>query len=269
MALVAAPRPLADANWRRLERIRQATFAAVMAQWQTGDFPLDTAVQVVLAAQAAAVGQTDGYVAAAATVVLETQVDPVGLDPRFLTGARARHGVPLEEVYGRVAKAAREEGMQRGMAMLRQSITTDVALAQRNASNAAMEANRAVAGWRRVLNPGGGQVCGMCVAASTRVYRRGDLQPIHRMCRCTTRPIYDTSFTGRTLDRERLQAVYARSGGSTEYKDLARIRFRADELPAGVDSEALDALNVRVVADRELGPMLDADRHDTHFAISA
>lgn len=262
MAQVPAPKRLADAHWRRLERLREATVRRL-----AGGVDVDAAAQIVLSAQRVAVSQTDAYLAATASSVFDANVAPIGLDPEPLIGVRARHGRLLEDVYGAAVRVARQDGFERGLAYLRQQITTDVALAQRNASHAAMEADNSVVGWRRVLNPGGGQVCGMCVAASSRMYGRADLQPIHRMCRCTVQPVYDDSFSGRTLDRDRLAAVYERSGGATGYRELSRVRLSADELPAGVDAAALDALNVRIVSDPELGVALDADRHDSHFSL--
>lgn len=266
MALVPAPQRLADLHWLRLERIRLAAFRR-LSRGRLVDLDPEVAARVVLAAQRTAVAQTDAYMAVAASMVLDAPVEPVGLDAEPLIGVRARHGRPLEEVYGGVRRVARQDGFDRGLAYLRQQIMTDAALAQRNAAHAIAEADDSVAGWRRVLNPAGGNVCGMCVAASTRVYGRSDLQPIHRQCRCTVQPIHDSSFTGRVLDRDRLEAVYERSGGSTRREDLFRIRIPEDGLPEGVDSAALDALNVRVVNDPELGVALDADRHDSHFSL--
>lgn len=263
MALVPTPKRLADAEWRRLERIREVLFRRL----SRGELVAVDAAQVVLAAQRVVVAQTDAYMAAAASMALDATVTPIGLDPEPLIGARARHGRTLEEVYGGVARVAREDGFERGLAYMRQQITTDVALSQRNASHAIVEADNSVVGWRRVLNPGGGKVCGMCVAAASKTYGKSDLQPIHRMCRCTVAAVHDSSFAGRTLDRERLNAVYEQTGGLTDYVTLSRVRIDAADLPAGVDSEALAALNVRIVNDPELGVALDADRHDSHFSL--
>lgn len=263
MALVPTNRRLADAHWRRLEKVREATFRRLARR----GVDVETSALVVLNAQRLAVAATDAYMASAASLALNVQAAPIGVDPEPLIGARARHGRPLEEVYGGAARVMRQDGFERGLAYLRQQITTDVALAQRNAAHAVMEADTSVVGWRRVLNPGGGSVCGMCVAASAKLYSRGDLQPIHRMCRCTTAPVHDDSFTGRVLDRARLQAVYDQTGGATDFRSLSRVRVGEADLPEGVDSAALDALNVRIVNDPELGVALDADRHDSHFSL--
>lgn len=270
-----APRPtpqrLADLHWQRLGRIREAAFLR-LAAGRLVDLDPATAARVMLAAQRTAVAQTDAYMAVAASTVLGAPSAPIGLDADALIGARARHGRSLESVYGATRLVARQDGYERGLTYLRQSVATDIALAQRNASGVAMSADDSVAGWRRVLNPGRGAVCGMCVAASTRTYSRSDLQPIHRSCNCTVAPIFDSSFTGRILDRDRLEAAYAQTGGATSYGEMRRIQIADGDLPAGLDSSALDelnALNVRVVNDPELGPMLDADRHDSHFAISS
>ena len=263
MAQVPASRRLSDAHWARLDRLRTATARRMVAVVADPE----AAAQLMLNAQRIAVAQTDAFFALAAADAVGAAPTPIGLNPEPLIGMNARHGRSLESVYGGVQRVVRQDGFERGLAYMRQQIVTDTALAQRNASHAAMEADDSVVGWRRVVNPGGGKVCGMCVAASTRTYGRGDLQPIHRQCRCTVQPIFDSSFTGRVLDRDRLQAVYAQAGGATDYRSLSRIRIAEGDLPAGVDSAELNALNVRIVMDPELGVALDADRHDVQFSL--
>jgi hypothetical protein len=259
---------LVAAHWRRLEAIRAAAVAAVVAQWRTDgveNVDIDATVSTMLAAQTATVTATDAGMALMAGLTTGTPVQPIGLDAGRLIGANARNGVALEQVYGRTLGAARRDGFDRGLEYLRRQIVMDTQLAQRRAANAVVEADRRVVGWRRQINPApGGKTCGFCVAASTRMYGKRDLLPLHPMCRCSVVAVYSSDpIRGQVIDRERLNAVYARSDGRTDRAGLGRIRFTADDLPAGVDSEAIAALGPRVEWHPEWGPTLTGDRHDS------
>lgn len=104
-------------------------------------------------------------------------------------------------------------------------------------------------GWRRVLRPylSKGGVCGLCVAASDRMYRPGELRPIHARCKCLALPIVvidgKTYDPGDGLNEDSLRALY-RSAGSSAAADLKRVRFAVRE-------------------HSELGPLLVSEGH--HF----
>lgn len=271
--MAETPPRLVSAQWAALERLRARTAAVAAAQWQAGsDLPLEAIVATVLAGQRAIVAQTDAGLSLAAGIATATEVTPLGIEADALIGARARNGTSLETVYSRTAKVAREDGFQRGVAHLRQSIYMDTQLAQRGAANAHAEADRRVTAWRRQTNQvSGGKTCGFCIAASTRLYHRGDLLPLHHYCRCSVVEIYVDSFQGPTLDRERLDAVYARTGHDASRQALGRIRMDAVDIPAAVDVEtvkAIDALAPTIRMDPELGPYLDGARHDSSFVLA-
>jgi hypothetical protein len=219
----------------------------------------------VLAGQRAAVASTDAYLAAAASSAMGSPQSVIGLNADRLIGARARNGTSLEHVYARASYVGRNEGFDRGISYLRQQVTTDFQLAHRLAAHAGMSSDTSIIGYRRVT--GGGKVCALCIAASTRHYSRGDLQPIHRSCGCTVQPVHG-SGKSRQVDRGQLSAIYGGAGG-TDARSLGRLQIDTSRLPAGVNADAITALNVRVIGDSELGPLLDADRHDLTFALGS
>jgi len=270
MPLVMAPRRLTDAHAQRLERIRRALIAALVLYWQREGFddpPIEQSTALTLAAQRLVVGQTDAYLSLAVAQVYGEQATPYGLDSERLIGANARNGVLLETVFERVAHVGRSDGFERGLSYLRQQSITNAQLAHRRASFAVTSSDTGIVGYRRQVAAFGGKACGMCIAAATRTYFKEDLQPIHTSCRCSVVPLYDTDVIDRKLDMERLNMVYARSGGAKDFQSLRRVRINRADLPGSVDFDELSSLNVRIVDDVELGPMLDADRHDSLFAV--
>lgn len=268
------PPRLVAAQWAALERIRARTAAVAVAQWAAAgsDLPLEAVVATVLAGQRAIVAQTDGGLSLAAGVATGTELGPLGIEADRLIGAKARNGTSLETTYSRSAKVARQDGFQRGVAHLRQNICMDTQLAQRGAANAHAEADRRVTAWRRQTNQvAGGKTCGFCIAASTRVYHRGNLLPLHHFCRCSVVEIYVDSFQGNVLDRDRLNAVYARTGHDASRQALGRIRMDPADIPPGVDVEtvkAIEELAPTIRMDAELGPYLDGARHDSSFVLA-
>ena len=268
-----SPSPeITAAHWRRLERIRVATAANIEALWRRTGFDspdIDRTVQTVLAGQRAIVAATDADLAAMTAITTNTTASPVGLNAERLIGRHARNGVFLEDVYARPSTVARQSGFERGIQHLRQAIYMDAQLAQRRAANAVVEADTRIVGWRRQVNPGAGKVCGLCVAASTRRYSRQNLLPLHPMCRCSVYAIYDSDpvRSASYIDRERLNEVYARTGGSTDRSALGAIRFTADDLPVGIDSKAIAELGPRVAWHAEIGEYLTGARHDSAFTV--
>ena len=91
-----------------------------------------------------------------------------------------------------------------------------------------------ITGYRRIIHPElGGKVCGLCVAASTRVYYKGNLLPIHGYCKCTVLAMIgdvggDGDVGGAINDAD-LDALYQQAGGVTDGQALRRTRFRVVE----------------------------------------
>jgi hypothetical protein len=105
---------------------------------------------------------------------------------------------------------------------------TDVQLAARAQEAAAMQAAapRGVEGYRRVVHPelSRGGVCGLCVAASDRLYSTEQLRPIHARCECTVLPVVRGQDPGLRLNDLDLRRLY-RAAGSTSAADLKTTRW--------------------------------------------
>lgn len=263
---VETPRQLARAHWRRLENIRRRLVGVLSAEYVRSEFApdVDEIVPLVLAGQRAAVTATDAGLSLAAGLATGTSTRPMGINPEPLIGAAARNGTLLESVYSRPAVVARE-APTRALSFVEGLIRTDMQLASTAASRAFTFAERRVLGYRRVVNPVA-ETCGLCVVASTRVYGKAELMPIHIHCGCSVAPIYgETPLEGSTVDNDRLQAVYERSLGDQE--TIKRMRFEPGELPASDFPEgAFSNLNVATAWDSELGPTLTGANHGTSFA---
>lgn len=190
---------------------------------------------------------TDAYLARATTLLAARPVAPVGVVD--VTGLRT--GVTHPGVYGRAAdqyRWARSEG-----ATDEQAAAVAVSRAERAADMDAQLAKRAqvhrftlvrsVDGYRRVLRPELARdgPCGLCVAASDRVYSRAELLPLHDRCKCVVLPIVNGVDPGVEVNARDLAALY-RAAGSTAARDLKRVR-------------------VAVRQHGELGPLLVDRRH--------
>lgn len=83
-----------------------------------------------------------------------------------------------------------------------------------------------IVGFRRIIHPefSTGGVCGLCVAASDRIYHRETLRPIHLRCKCTSAPVTATYDPGQPLNAADLKLLYT-DAGSTSAADLKRSRY--------------------------------------------
>lgn len=213
---------------QRLANIRNGTTARVIAAdtADTAEF-VSRVVPIVLNAQEVTVQATDVYMSTEAGIATGTSTRPWGLDASQLIGRRARRGTFLETVYGRNHRA--NEGTFAGR--MQREVNTDITLANRGASFVHTAADERIAGYRRSL--GAGNNCALCVAAATRTYNRGDLQPIHSHCRCGIQPIYRKVDEWTKPTNDLLRSLYARAGGN-DYASLRRMQVASSELE-GVD----------------------------------
>jgi len=194
------------------------------------------AVPMVEGAQTALATLTSNYVASVASEALRRPVAP----PPIPQVARARlRLVDPTEVYQRPfvgAYTALRDGQPLDQALngarlrLREVAEGDMQLAYAHASQAAMEGlpeGQRPTGWRRVLV--GSENCAMCVIASTQVYRRSDLNPIHPSCDCTVEPVFG-HIPDRVIEPQRLEQVHAavkdltgvvdRGGRAVDYRHI-------------------------------------------------
>ncbi|MGH1563042.1 hypothetical protein [Mumia sp. DW29H23] len=186
------------------------------------------------AAQDATQGLYGQYVANVIAALRGTsvQIPSIDLPP-------VRNGVDLSLVHTRPAEAYRRaiavgktEDQARQAAVLRAGglVTSDILLVGRSTQVETMR-GLDVARYRRVIRPELSETgtCGLCIAASDRIYRRGDLMPIHPpSCQCTTLPIVGDDDPGLSLNREDLERLYA-DAGSTAADDLRKTRYTVNE----------------------------------------
>jgi len=192
---------------------------------------------VVGAGQLATSRATDAYLARVIGQALGRPIPPVGVRVTPDQWRRANpvdvYGRPAADVRRRVASGATVEAAI-GMALTRyQSMAaTDLALAMTNTSRGVFQSRgRYIDGYRRIIHPEftrSGGTCGLCVAASDRVYDPDDLMPLHDNCRCETLPIVDGQDPGRDLSEQELQALYDDAGGTAAAK-LKRTRYQVNE----------------------------------------
>ena len=142
---------------------------------------------------------------------------------------------------------SQDEQRARASALLRaeQLADMDLALAQREAARNHAAAAAGVIGYRRVIHPElskYGQTCGLCLAASDRLYGTSELMPLHQGCNCTVAEVTSREDVGAELNGLALQDLY----------DAAR----------GTDRGLLQRVRYRVESHGELGPVLVNAGHD-------
>ena len=223
------------------------------AQITTWSAKLASRIETLQRAQAQS---TDAYLARALTQLLGSRVRPVGR----ISVDRLRKNITHAGAYARAADVYRwqqhqfdqyakvltaapddalsalqpfdlidpvEAAIQRVAAVA----DADIQLADRAQSQASMKAQRDVTGWRRVIHPerSKGGTCGLCIAASDRIYHVDELRAIHDRCECTTLPIVGSLDPGSGLNNLDLQTLYEHAGGSTNRRDLKRTHYSINE----------------------------------------
>lgn len=203
--------------------------------------------------QRAAAQTTDAYLARVLTQMTGRRVRPVGR----VDVADLRHGVTHAGAYGRAADAYRWQQAEfdrfsrdlaaaetpapfdlvdpiaAAVVRVRSVADMDVQLADRAQTQAvyASAADRGtVTGYRRVIHPelSRGGSCGLCIAASDRLYGVREPKPIHGRCHCTTLPVLDGADPGSVLNTADLRRLYKEAGGTGRGK-LAGTRYQVDE----------------------------------------
>lgn len=103
-------------------------------------------------------------------------------------------------------------------------------LAEAEALAAAQDLDGRVIGYRRVLHPelSKGGSCGLCIAASDRVYKVRELKPIHGNCECTVAAVTRDFDPGDVANTRDLAALYSDAQGNTN-PELKRTRYQVDE----------------------------------------
>ena len=226
---------LVDAQARVRTRVQQRAAeraAALVRSWRGFTDPDDVAALVealtrlVEPAQLRTATLTAAYLARVISGLTGRAVAPV---PVRVDPTRLRQGTDHAEVFGRVAAeyrrqlaggatdtAARDSAAKR----VRVIVSDDLALAGREANRQVLTGTRGITGYRRVVRPelSAGGTCGLCIVASDRKYRTGELMPIHAHCKCEPLPIIGAADPGQNLNSDELAELYRRAGGNTAAK---------------------------------------------------
>ena len=132
-----------------------------------------------------------------------------------------RHQIAIGETEQRATELAFERATQ--------LVDTDMTLTRHDAEVKQMVA-QGHQKYRRVLHPelSTGGTCGLCIAASTRVYNTSELMPLNGRCKCTVAPLAPGIDAGDLLNEQDLGSLYEASGG-TSGPQLKRTRYQVDE----------------------------------------
>jgi len=131
--------------------------------------------------------------------------------------------------------ATREQALEAGLARLDSIAEDNMMLAQRLAEaeviNAAANLDGSpVVGMRRIIHPELSLTgtCGLCIAASDRLYTVRELLPMHRLCKCTSCAVTEEFDPADELNAVDLRRLY-RDAGGTSRAHLKRTRYKQDD----------------------------------------
>ena len=167
------------------------------------------------------------------------------LDAQFDAEQELRDQARLAEEEKRELLAQRaQQDMEERMERM---VNDDIAMAKRDAHRDALANTPArVTGYRRVVHPElaeTGVSCGLCIVASTRIYKKSDLMPIHNLCNCEPVEIVDGLDPGDQINAEdNLFDLYSEAGNTS-------------------DGRALKEQGYTVFDHPELGPVLRNTKH--------
>ncbi len=150
-------------------------------------------------------------------------------------------GIPHDSVYGRVADEYRyqkslgkpvSEAARLAALRAEELADMDITLTVRQQEHEMVKSKKPVLYYRRVIHPElakSGTSCGLCIVASTLLYNKGDLKPIHFRCNCVTLPVTDRAMdVGDVINKDDLQTIYE-AAGSNRSRDLKKTRFSVHE----------------------------------------
>lgn len=161
--------------------------------------------------------------------------DPVHLSAADMTTVEVLNR-PLRKMrYLESQGATREQALQAGIVRLDSTIDANLMLSQRLAEaeviNAAANLDGSpVVGMRRIIHPELSLTgtCGLCIAASDRLYTVRELLPMHRLCKCTSAAVTEEFDPADELNAVDLRRLY-RDAGGTSRAHLKRTRYKEDQ----------------------------------------
>lgn len=155
--------------------------------------------------------------------------------------------------YERSTGADHETANAAAERRVRVMVNTNVMLAQRLAEQQTLvrvaervrtvDLDVEIIGYRRVFHPELSETgsCGLCIAASDRIYKLAELKPIHDECKCTVAPVIRRTGPdgdevvddpGQRITSDDLDQLYTDAGttsGRTKGNNLKRTRYVIEE----------------------------------------
>lgn len=140
------------------------------------------------------------------------------------------------EIRAIIEKYAEKKAEERAERMVSQDVTATI----RNTQQAALRTmnQKQIKGFRRVVHPElakSGHSCGLCIVASTMIYSKRDLMPIHAGCNCGIAEIYEVNGEiidpGDQINMSDLEVFYREAGDTTHGWSLKRQRYEIQDNP--------------------------------------
>lgn len=140
------------------------------------------------------------------------------------------------EIRAIIEKYAEKKAEERAERMVSQDVTATI----RNTQQAALRTmnQKQIRGFRRVVHPElakSGHSCGLCIVASTMIYSKRDLMPIHAGCNCGIAEIYEVNGDiidpGDQINMSDLEVFYREAGDTTHGWSLKRQRYEIQDNP--------------------------------------
>lgn len=155
--------------------------------------------------------------------------------PRDRVTGKATRGVPPEDVYARAFKPVWQgigsglsvpESVSHGESRLSRMFDLDIERVADLMSIERFANEERIVGHRRVLT--GLRNCALCIVASTQLYHKSELKPIHPGCKCRTVPVISFENPNHILDGDLLEQVHAgvKSQFGISARDAREIDYR-------------------------------------------
>jgi hypothetical protein len=209
---------------------------------------VNKSVPIVLEAESIVADTTEAYIDIQLQQIL-SDFNATRLDKSKVTGSSVR-GVPPEEVYARALKPIWrglgnglpiDEAVLHGESRLSSMFNLDIERVADLVSIERFANEEKIVGHRRILI--GLRNCALCIVASTQLYHKSELKPIHPGCKCRTVPVISFENTNNILDGDLLEQVH--SGIAEQFGISAR------------DAREIDYKKIMVTREHgEYGPTL-------------
>ncbi|MEH3135362.1 MAG: hypothetical protein PGN30_10220 [Mycolicibacterium neoaurum] len=135
------------------------------------------------------------------------------------------------ESQGVGSEEARAQAEQRMLTLVDGNLMLAQRLAEAEILARAAGRDDRIIGTRRVIHPelSRSGTCGLCIAASDRLYSVRELLPMHTRCQCTTAAVTSEFDPADVLNAVDLSQLYSDAGDTTSGAALKRTRYKIDQ----------------------------------------